>query len=157
MLAESLLFAFLLVVVGQLQSLAFDRFAPGADRPLSVAVAESTIGPASAARAVTYVGAGIYEEFLFRLCLLPAVYGGFRLIRVPPGTAAALAIVVTSALFSLAHHVGPTGEPFEPFACVFRAVAGLFFSLLFVLRGFGVTVGCHAAYDLLVGVLLVDV
>ena len=31
---------------------------------------------------------------------------------------------------------------------------GLFFAVLFVLRGFGITVGSHAAYDVLVGVLL---
>jgi hypothetical protein len=33
-------------------------------------------------------------------------------------------------------------------------LAGLFFAGLFVLRGFGITVGTHAAYDLLVGLLL---
>jgi hypothetical protein len=35
---------------------------------------------------------------------------------------------------------------------VFRTVAGLYFTLLFVLRGFGVAVGAHAGYDVLVGV-----
>jgi hypothetical protein len=30
----------------------------------------------------------------------------------------------------------------------------VFFAAVFLMRGFGITVGCHAAYDLLVGVLL---
>ena len=36
---------------------------------------------------------------------------------------------------------------------VFRSVAGVFFSVLFVYRGFGIAAGSHAAYDILVGVL----
>jgi hypothetical protein len=35
---------------------------------------------------------------------------------------------------------------------VFRTCAGLFFTFLFVARGFGVAVGAHAGYDVLVGV-----
>ena len=40
------------------------------------------------------------------------------------------------------------------FSFVFRAVAGLMFGVLFLRRGFGVTVGAHALYDLLVGVVM---
>jgi hypothetical protein len=40
------------------------------------------------------------------------------------------------------------------FSFVFRATAGVFFAGLFVVRGFGITVGSHAAYDLLVGILI---
>ena len=65
-----------------------------------------------------------------------------------------LAVVSTSLLFSLAHHVGPTGEALRLFPFTFRTLAGLFFAGLFVVRGFGITVGTHAAYDLLVGLLM---
>ncbi len=143
MLAESLLFAFFLVVVGQTCDLVFHKL----DVTLSM-----TAGDFSA-RAVTYIGAGVYEEFLFRLCLLPAVYGVFRLGQLKPKAAVLMAVLSTSLMFSLAHYIGP-GEPFSLFTFVFRTLAGLFFAGLFVLRGFGVTVGCHATYDLLVGILL---
>lgn len=144
MFAESVLFAFALVVLGQLQDLAFQQM-QGAPRV--------SIG-GLAARAVTYVGAGIYEEALFRLALLPACYGLFRLLRTSPRWSAALAVISTSLLFALAHHIGPAGEPVELFAFTFRVLAGLFFAALFVLRGLGITVGAHAGYDLLVGLLL---
>ena len=165
MFAESLLFAFLLIVFGQLQNLAFDRLMP--PDPVSIlppSLAIDVSFPAaetpsnaigSTSKAVTYLGAGIYEEFIFRLCLLPALYGLALMTRVPKRWAAAFAVLVTSLLFAGAHHIGPIGEPFAIFPFVFRCTAGLVFSALFVLRGFGVTVGCHAAYDLLVGVLLV--
>jgi hypothetical protein len=34
----------------------------------------------------------------------------------------------------------------------FRVVAGLLFSVLYAVRGFGITVGTHACYDVLVGI-----
>ena len=60
--------------------------------------------------AVMYVGAGIYEEVLFRLCLLPVCYGLFRTGGLGHGWSAGLAVVATSLAFSLAHYVGPAGE-----------------------------------------------
>ena len=49
-------------------------------------------------------------------------------------------------------HVGPYGEPMRADYFVFRTVAGLYFTLLFIARGFGIAVGAHAGYDVLVGV-----
>jgi hypothetical protein len=37
------------------------------------------------------------------------------------------------------------------FGFVFRFLAGVFFSVLFVYRGFGIAAGSHAAYDVLLG------
>ena len=65
-----------------------------------------------------------------------------------------MALLATSLLFSAAHYVGPAADTFSLFSFTFRLLAGLFFAVLFVIRGFGVTAGCHAAYDVLVGVLL---
>jgi membrane protease YdiL (CAAX protease family) len=145
MLAESLLFAFVLVVIAQLPSYAM--------RGSFSAVTGAIISDRSAALALLFVGAGIYEEVLFRLCLLPLCSGLFRAGGLQPRGAAFLAVVATSLAFSLAHYVGPAGEPFQLFTFGFRTMAGLFFAGLFVLRGFGITVGCHAAYDLMVGLL----
>ena len=41
-------------------------------------------------------------------------------------------------------------EPFTWFAFIFRWMAGVFFAWVFVFRGFGVAVGTHAMYDILV-------
>lgn len=150
MLAESLLFAFLLVVIGQVLDLAFQEIPLIVSIPFSV----SSGGSAEAALAITFVGAGIYEEVMFRLCLLPLCFGGLRLLQMPAKYAAFLAILGSSLLFSVAHYIGPAAESFELFTFTFRTLAGLFFAMLFVTRGFGITVGCHAAYDLLVGILL---
>jgi hypothetical protein len=147
MLAESLLFAFALVVVGQATDLVFQRVGSGPTMAFTRDHAE---------RAISFVGAGIYEEVMFRLFLLPAFYAGFRVGCLPPRRAAALSILASSLAFSLAHYIGPGADQLQLFTFTFRVMAGAFFAMLFFTRGFGITVGCHALYDLLVGVLLVQ-
>ncbi len=152
MLAESVLFGVCLVVLGQLQDLAF--------RPHPVPVAQGTHAavllshPDSLPRVISYVGAGVYEEVLFRLCLIPVVYALLRAILIPRKLSMVLTVVATSLLFAGAHYVGPAADQFTMFSFVFRTTAGLFVAGLFMLRGFGITVGSHAAYDLLVGILI---
>ena len=148
MLAESLIFAFVLVGVGQMSKLACDAAGwPTA----SIETSEGTREQVT--RALTFVGAGIYEEVLFRLLLLPACYTTFRVLQAGPRASAGLAVLATSLMFALAHYIGPAGDSLVPYTFCFRAVAGVYFAVLFLYRGFGITVGAHAAYDLIVGVL----
>ena len=91
---------------------------------------------------------------MFRLCLLPVLYGGLRTLALRPRGAAIAAVLMSSVIFSAAHYVGPAADQLTAFSFLFRTLAGVFFAALFVTRGFGITVGCHAAYDLLVGLLL---
>jgi hypothetical protein len=129
---------------------------PSATSP-SVTVSRSDAGSVwrqQFARCVLFVGAGVYEEFLFRLLLLPALVLLFTKGGVPASRAGLLAILWTSVLFSAAHYIGPGGDSFSLFTFLFRFLAGLFFATVFLHRGFGIVVGCHAAYDLLVGLML---
>ncbi len=149
MLAESVLLAIGLVAVGQCHDMLFRHSASDAFESVALL---NAVGPVT--RAVSFIGAGVYEEVMFRLLLVPAAFMVFRMFEFPPKWAAAMAAVCTSFLFAMAHHIGPSAEALNLFAFSFRAAAGLFFASVFLLRGFGITVGCHAAYDLLVGVLL---
>ena len=106
----------------------------------------------AAGQLVTYVGAGIYEEVLFRLGLFGGLCLVLRLALLPKIVAVPLAAVGAALVFAGAHHYGAAGEPFVPGRFLFRALAGLYFTAVFVTRGFGVTAGTHAAYDVLVGV-----
>ena len=148
MLAESLLLAVALVAVGQLHHLLFVNLQSAEADPRLLAVE----GPIR--HVVSYIGAGVYEEVMFRLLLVPAAFAAFRILEFPSQWAAAMAALTTSFVFALAHHVGPAADAFNLFTFSFRAAAGVFFTAVFFLRGFGITVGCHAAYDLLVGVFL---
>lgn len=111
-----------------------------------------TVRTAPAAQILTFIGAGIYEEVLFRLGL----YGGLilllRTVGVPGIAAIPVAACAAALAFAAAHHIGPYGEAMRADYFVFRTAAGLFFTVLFVARGFGIAVGAHAGYDVLVGV-----
>ena len=152
MLFESLVFGFLLVVVATWQSRLLAASLPAS-------AADAGAADSLWATLVAYVGAGIYEEVLFRLLLLPAVWGLFRLSGCTNRIALVSAVIVTSLIFSAAHYqidlilagrrvTTSFGEPFAWPSFSFRFLAGAAFSSLFLMRGFGITVGAHAMYDL---------
>lgn len=99
------------------------------------------------------LGAGLYEELLFRVLLVTALAAGARgLLGAGVITAGVIASVAGAIIFSAFHYVGPYGDAFTLHSFVFRAVAGLAFSGLYLLRGFGITAWTHALYD--IGVLV---
>jgi membrane protease YdiL (CAAX protease family) len=104
---------------------------------------------------VLYCGAGIYEELLFRgllLGLLIALFSkGFHLKR---ARAAVTASILGALIFAAFHYIGASSDAFSVWSFVQRFTAGLYFSVLFVTRGFGVTAASHAIYDILVGLIL---
>jgi membrane protease YdiL (CAAX protease family) len=96
------------------------------------------------------LGAGLYEELVFRLILLGGLYMLLRhLMRLRRGLSLAVALLVSALLFSGYHHLGPFGEPFDGRAFAFRAAAGILLGLVFAWRGLGVVVYLHAIYDVL--------
>jgi membrane protease YdiL (CAAX protease family) len=101
---------------------------------------------------VTYIGAGVYEEVVFRLVLFSGMYAVLKLVQAPGLLAVAVAALASAACFSAAHHVGPYGETFESTTFIFRLVAGVYFALVFQTRGLGVAAGAHACYDVLAGI-----
>ena len=113
-----------------------------------------TTSPAVVGQIITYVGAGIYEELLFRLLLYSGLLVILRWLGVSLLFAVLIAAAASSALFSAAHHIGPYGENFDNYVFLFRMLAGLYFALLYQLRGFGIAVGAHACYDVVVGVVV---
>lgn len=96
---------------------------------------------------VSSFGAGLHEEFVFRACLLAGAVWLFRRMGASPLRAFAIALVGSSLLFSLVHHLGPLGEPFSVRAFVFRFFAGAIFGLVFRVRGFAIAAWTHALYD----------
>jgi membrane protease YdiL (CAAX protease family) len=92
------------------------------------------------------LGAGLFEEFAFRVVLLTVLLGLFRLV-LRPAWAAACAIVLAALIFSLAHYGGALGEVFDLRSFLYRWLAGLLFTLLYYQRGFAITAYAHALYD----------
>lgn len=127
--------------------------------PIAAAMASSAVrllecgalAPDSAltANLVGSLGAGIFEELVFRLGLMSAlVWIGLRAVRawsLPAWVAGVFAVIVSALVFSWFHHL--CGEPFERTRFVFRAMAGLLLGVLMWARGFGVCVYTHTIYN----------
>jgi hypothetical protein len=120
------------------------RLVPGAD-------GEGVFG-----NVVMALGAGFYEEILFRV----GIFGvGAILLRkvLGKGGMGFLASVgwaiIAASVFSGWHYFGALGDSFELKSFVFRMVCGLVLTAIYAFRGFAPAVWTHAIYDLWVMVL----
>ncbi len=94
------------------------------------------------------LGAGIYEELLFRVLLVGLIaWTAHKVLGWRPLVAGIVAAVLGALIFSAFHYIGPYGDRWDIYSFVFRSIAGLFFSGLYLLRGFGITAWTHALYD----------
>jgi len=99
---------------------------------------------------VVSLGAGIYEELVFRVLLVSALArlgkSGFGW---GPAGSGIFAVLVGALIFSAFHYIGPLGDSLQLGSFVFRMVAGVLLSGLFLVRGLGITAWTHALYDVL--------
>jgi membrane protease YdiL (CAAX protease family) len=109
---------------------------------------------------VTGIGAGIYEELIFRLVLICLLMLLFQdVFGMKKNLAVILSVVISSFLFSVHHHIFYAngqfhqGDIFTIGKFIFRAMAGVYFAILYAARGFGITAGTHAFYNILAAVL----
>ncbi len=94
-------------------------------------------------------GAGFYEELFFRVCCFGGLLYLFRkLLSIEPIVAWLLAAIISSTIFSLVHFIGAVGDTFAWYPFAFRLIGGLYFCIIFHLRGFAVAVYSHALYDI---------
>jgi membrane protease YdiL (CAAX protease family) len=108
------------------------------------------------ANVVTGIGAGIYEELVFRLILIIALMVLFQdILQLGHKISIILSVFISAALFGAYHHIVYLGGQFiqsSPFSWAefgFRTIAGIYFAVLFAIRGFGITAGAHAFYDII--------
>lgn len=99
---------------------------------------------------VLSLGAGVYEELVFRVLLVGGLWALFRSSGLERTRSGVFAAVLAALIFSGFHYIGPYGDQWGLASFLFRFVAGLAFSALFLLRGFGITAWTHALYDVFI-------
>jgi hypothetical protein len=97
------------------------------------------------------IGAGIWEELLFRvgaiglsLSFLTKIVGYSGIYSV------IIAVIFSAVIFSLFHYLGPFGDNFSYKSFYLRTLAGIFLGSLYMFRGFGITVYTHIFYDMFI-------
>ncbi len=145
-LAESTVYAFFFgaAVIGAMSALGLDVLLSTGDGSQIATMGIFT-------KFVLSIGAGLYEELVFRLFLMGGMFwAGVRLLNFPRWLSALAALILSSVIFSAIHHVGSMGEPFVLGTFMFRVFAGMLLAAIFHLRGFAVAVYTHAIYDIIV-------
>ncbi len=109
---------------------------------------------------ITGIGAGIYEELVFRLVLIGLLMLFFEtILGVKRSKAIIISVAVSAVLFSLHHHfvflfgryAKSEALALAPF--IFRTVAGVYFASVFAVRGFGIVAGAHIFYNIIATIL----
>jgi membrane protease YdiL (CAAX protease family) len=143
MLLESVFYAAIFgLVIGTVTSVAL----PGINILLQSGVRE--VGPGL--KLALSLGAGIYEELLFRVILVSVFYGILYFIfrKWPAWTKYVVAALVSAIIFSVFHYIGPYGDNFTIYSFFFRFFSGLALNALYIYRGYGIAVWTHALYDI---------
>lgn len=97
------------------------------------------------------IGAGIFEELLFRALLLGGLWILLRhLVGADGLTAGVVAVLVSAWVFAAWHHWGPGAEPWDEAVVRFRFAAGAVLGTVFLVRGLGIAALAHGFYDVLV-------
>jgi hypothetical protein len=98
---------------------------------------------------VAALGAGVYEELLFRLVGIAAMHTLLvNVLQLDDRTGSLLAVAASAAAFARYHFDGSTPILLAPFAFYF--LAGCYFGVCYALRGFGIVVATHAIYDVVI-------
>lgn len=98
------------------------------------------------------IGAGLYEELLFRVLLVGGLFAALKMF-IPEErriVAYVIAAVIGALLFSAVHYIGALGDAFTWSSFTFRFLFGLALNAVFLVRGFGVAAWTHALYDVMI-------
>ncbi|MDB5356450.1 MAG: Abortive infection protein [Phycisphaerales bacterium] len=149
MVAESIMLSLPVLLLG----FAINRYLTLAGVSPAPGSAITSVADGVRDRLIMDLGAGIYEEFLFRLVLFTLFSMIFKdLLKLQTGLVYLLMVVISGVLFSAYHYWNPTERlVWRIFA--FRALAGIYFGIIFLFRGFGITAASHTFYDIIVTLL----
>ena len=97
------------------------------------------------------IGAGIYEEFLFRVILILLLSQIIKFIfKWSSNFSRMVAMIISAGIFSSFHFLGEYGDYFSFNIFMIRFFAGIFLGMIYFKRGFGIVAWSHSIYDLII-------
>ena len=95
------------------------------------------------------IGAGLYEELIFRVLLVNGLLIIFGWMGFQKGWKHASAMILAALMFSAVHYFGSYGDMFTLSSFTFRFLFGLALNGLLIYRGFGIAAWTHSMYDVI--------
>ncbi|TVQ13905.1 MAG: CPBP family intramembrane metalloprotease [Balneolaceae bacterium] len=102
------------------------------------------------------IGAGLYEELVFRVILVYGLIKAGELFFTNRRAVVTVSVIFAALVFSAVHYTGSMGDSFAWASFIFRFLFGLALNLLLVIRGFGIAACTHSLYDVILVLFLYD-
>ena len=100
------------------------------------------------------VGAGLYEELLFRMILIAGIHTVVcNFFKQSDAMGLGIGVFASAILFALYHDL-PNAGTLSPIVLFFFFGAGVYLGVLYITRGFGIAAATHAWYDVVATILL---
>lgn len=94
------------------------------------------------------LGAGLYEELVFRLLMIALIHTVLvDMLRIPGVVGSTIAVLASATAFALYHPLAGDAGGVAWGRAAFYLLAGVWLGVLMLRRGFGIAVGAHASYD----------
>jgi hypothetical protein len=100
------------------------------------------------------IGAGLYEELVFRVILVYGLIRAGELFIRDRRTVITASVLIAAFIFSAVHYTGSLGDVFYMSSFIFRFLFGVALNLLLVIRGFGIAACTHSMYDVILVLFL---
>jgi membrane protease YdiL (CAAX protease family) len=128
----------------------------GAEIVGEMAIQSGTTDGSQVGQVMIAFGASLYEEMLFRLVLITMIHFLVSDVLGFSETKGFVAGLIVSSLVFAWHHdqIFMLDGSIDFRLGFFYFLAGMYFGLLFLMRGLGIAVGVHLFYDLLVLVII---
>ena len=93
------------------------------------------------------LGAGIWEEILFRFILISIFLFVCKSIFFLKNIKFIISILLSSILFSSFHYIGSGADIYSHYTFIIRFIGGLLLGLIYLSRGLGISCMTHFCYD----------
>ncbi|MEQ8845798.1 MAG: CPBP family intramembrane glutamic endopeptidase [Phycisphaerales bacterium] len=141
-------------VLARLQGASEPVVEAAAVQPMVPATIESLSGVSWQGRTVIAVGAGLYEELLFRMAIFALLHALLvDLCKLNVKAVVFLGLPLQALAFALYHDVW-TAAGVDLWLAGLYFAGGMYLGTIFLLRGFGLAVGVHSLYNMAVLVVL---
>jgi len=97
------------------------------------------------------IGAGLYEEFIFRVVVILLFTYLIKVIFLwDESLCLIISMFISAIVFSYFHFIGPYGDPISLSVFIYRFFGGIFLGVLYLSRGFGITAYAHIIYNFII-------
>ena len=100
------------------------------------------------------LGAGIWEEVLFRFILISILLKLFGYLTISENSKLFSTVIISAFLFSLFHYIGYNPDIFSLYSFILRFIGGFILGYIYIFRGLGIVSLMHFFYDFVIVLIL---